>query len=65
MNASPKMSAHASDDWGLAELVDELTARLQAGEPVDLEAVARAHPAYALACQSSPIRVELDYEPAG
>jgi serine/threonine protein kinase len=31
----------------LADLVEELTGRLQAGEPVDPDAVARAYPAYA------------------
>src|SRR5947209_11825634 len=36
-----------SDDPGLADLVDGLTARLHAGEPVDLGRVLRDHPAYA------------------
>jgi serine/threonine protein kinase len=34
-------------DPALAELVDRLTARLQAGEPVDLDAIAANHPEYA------------------
>src|SRR5947209_19518118 len=36
-----------SDDPGLAELVDGLTARLHAGEPVDLGHIVRDHPEYA------------------
>jgi WD40 repeat protein/serine/threonine protein kinase len=36
-----------STDARLAELIDELTARLQAGEPLDLEACRREHPEHA------------------
>ena len=36
-----------STDARLAELIDELTARLQAGEPLDLDACRRAHPEHA------------------
>jgi serine/threonine protein kinase len=34
-------------DLALGELIDDIAARLQAGEPVDVEAVMRAHPEYA------------------
>jgi serine/threonine protein kinase/Flp pilus assembly protein TadD len=37
-----------STDARLAELIDELTARLQAGEPVDLEACLRLYPEHAV-----------------
>ncbi len=40
-------SIPSDGDEALAELVDELAARLQVGEPIDLEAIARAHPEYA------------------
>jgi serine/threonine protein kinase/WD40 repeat protein len=36
-----------SDDRRVAELLEGLAAKLQAGEPVDLEACARAHPEHA------------------
>jgi serine/threonine protein kinase len=36
-----------AEDPVLADLVEELTARLQAGEPADLEALAGRHPEYA------------------
>src|SRR5215831_18773888 len=45
------MSTQNGQDCGpsgeLAELIDGLAARLQAGEAVDVEAVAREHPAHA------------------
>jgi WD40 repeat protein len=42
------MTASAADDDTLmAELLEELAARLQAGEPIDVEACARQHPAIA------------------
>jgi serine/threonine protein kinase len=37
----------ASTDHALAELVERYTARLQAGEPVDLESLVAAHPEHA------------------
>ena len=45
-SASPVESA-GSSDARLAELIDELTARLQAGAPIDLEACLREHPEHA------------------
>jgi serine/threonine protein kinase/WD40 repeat protein len=44
-NSSP--SAPLSTDEAFAELVDELAARVQAGETIDLDELARAHPEYA------------------
>jgi tetratricopeptide (TPR) repeat protein len=43
---SAKLLAGGQDP-ALVELIDELTARLVAGEPVDVDAYARAHPEYA------------------
>ena len=36
-----------SGDARLAELIDQLTARLQAGAPIDMEACLREHPEHA------------------
>src|SRR5437868_1002824 len=49
MSAPAESGPAASDelDPGLAELIDRLTARLQAGEHIDLEACVREHPQYA------------------
>src|SRR5262245_51340426 len=49
MNGSPDQLAILSDgaDAVLDDLIEVLTARLQAGEPVDLDEVARRHPEYA------------------
>jgi serine/threonine protein kinase/tetratricopeptide (TPR) repeat protein len=45
MNAHPPRPPAA--DRGLTDLVDEFAARLQAGEAIDVETFARAHPAHA------------------
>jgi serine/threonine protein kinase/WD40 repeat protein len=42
MNSADRTPAEA--DEKIAELIEELAAKLQAGEPIDLEACARAHP---------------------
>jgi serine/threonine-protein kinase len=48
MTASASLVEPAgSSDARLAELIDELTARLQAGAPIDLEACLREHPEHA------------------
>lgn len=47
MKTNPRPSASLSADESLAELVDELAVRLQAGESIDLEALTRAHPEFA------------------
>jgi hypothetical protein len=48
MNAGLSASLLASgQDQALVELIDELTAKLAAGKPVDAEAYARAHPEHA------------------
>jgi WD40 repeat protein/serine/threonine protein kinase len=48
MNESASVRELAgSTDARLAELIDELTARLQAGQPLDLEACLRDHPEHA------------------
>jgi serine/threonine protein kinase len=46
INSQP-VRASGSDDPAFADLVEELTARFQAGEPVDLEACLREHAEYA------------------
>jgi serine/threonine protein kinase/WD40 repeat protein len=43
----PVVNQTGSSDQALGRLVDALTAQLQAGEPVDLEACIREHPEYA------------------
>ena len=48
MNRAVQLSkAAASGDQALGLLIDELTARIQAGEPVDVNAYAEAHPQHA------------------
>jgi eukaryotic-like serine/threonine-protein kinase len=44
---APSASRNSVDDSGLMELLDEIRERLQAGEPVDVQAYAEAHPEYA------------------
>jgi len=46
-SASAAQSVVAQSDKGFADLVEELTARFQAGEPVDLDACRRDHPEHA------------------
>src|SRR5262245_37653921 len=46
-SAEPRPAVDRTPDPALAALIDLLTARLQAGEPLDLEACLRAHPQYA------------------
>ena len=47
MKTDTRPSAPLSADEALAELVDELAARIQGGESIDVEALARAHPEHA------------------
>src|SRR5262245_15757990 len=49
MNESAQSRPAVSDDFdpALAELIDHLTARIQAGEDIDLEACLREHSEYA------------------
>jgi serine/threonine protein kinase/Flp pilus assembly protein TadD len=47
MSASLNSAPRSIDDPVLGELIDQLGNRLQAGERVDVEAVAREHPGYA------------------
>jgi serine/threonine protein kinase/predicted Zn-dependent protease len=47
MSPHPTTGVASPLDSALGRLIDELTARLQAGEAVDAEAVAREHPEYA------------------
>ena len=47
MSPHPAAGIASSLEPVLGRLIDELTARLQAGEAVDAEAVAREHPEYA------------------
>src|SRR6516164_2537329 len=43
----PAASASRSTEHGLAELIEELSARMEAGEPVELQACLDAHPEHA------------------
>ncbi len=47
MNPAAPVRSGGSVDAVLADLLEQLTARLQAGEPVDVEACLREHPEYA------------------
>jgi serine/threonine protein kinase len=51
MNPMADSLSGACEDAVLAELVESLTARLQAGQPIDLDRIARDHPA-----QAEPLR---------
>ena len=45
--SQPVMQSSAVRDAAMAELIDRLTARVKAGESLDLEAVLREHPEHA------------------
>jgi hypothetical protein len=45
--SGPSPDPSRADEPILADLIEELTARLQAGEPVDASACARLYPQYA------------------